>query len=246
MLDRRAFLQNVGVGVAAFGLGLGLGRSHLHDIPATRTVLHAFLPAREEAIADAVRAFLAAAPAALPVPALDVSPRWRAAVATGLGDRVADMRRGDPRALNLQIADLAQPIPADLLVQIGGRVLDPGSQFSADLLALRRRYHAQEATLVFTACLDVRDDPRGADRVLVVETERGLQDRIVLTGAPRQLVLHGPAGRTVVAFAADGARVTETCCRHRTCQLQGTVRAAGDLIACAPNRIILRVESASA
>jgi hypothetical protein len=38
--------------------------------------------------------------------------------------------------------------------------------------------------------------------------------------------------------------VVSASCRHATCRLQGAVTRPGELIACAPNRIVLRVETA--
>ena len=84
----------------------------------------------------------------------------------------------------------------------------------------------------------------GTNRVLVIETEGGEHDRIALDGAARRLDLDGPAGKTGIVLDAAGARVVSASCRHATCRRQGAVSRPGELIACAPNRLVLRVETA--
>lgn len=243
MLNRRAFLQSALLGTGAFGLGLKLGLgSRVGAGP--RLVLHGFLPDDEATVRAAVSAFLAAAPGQLPAPSLDVTPRLRGAVAGGLRERMTDYERDTGRTLSVQVGDLAGGGNADLLLQDAGRILDPASEFGRELLALRRSLQGRPAAVVFTARLEDRAATTGGGCILVVENERGLQERIALQGTARELTLVGPVGRTVVEFGEQGVRVRETSCRHRRCQLQGMATRAGEVIACAPNRLLLRVESA--
>lgn len=244
MLNRRAFLQSALFGGAAFGLGLKLGLGGGRTGGGSRLVLHGFLPADGDVVDQAVRAFLAAAPGRLPAPVLDVTPRLRGDVAAALRGRAGDFVRNDERVLSLQVTDLGAATGADVLVQDGGRILDPVSGFGHELLALRAALQGRTAAVVLTARLEERGEPTGRGRVLVVEDERGPQERIALAGATRSLELGGPAGRTEVEFGEDGVRVSRASCRHATCRLQGTATRAGELIACAPNRLLLRVESA--
>lgn len=244
MLNRRAFLQSALLGGAAFGLGLKLGLGGHRQDGGSRMVLHGFLPADGDLVGQAVRAFLEAAPGRLPAPVLDVTPRLRGDVATALRERAADFVRGDGRVLSLQVSDLTVAAGADVLLQDDGRILDPAVGFGRGLLELRTALKDRTATVALTARLENRGEPTGRGRVLVVEDERGLQERIALAGAMRSLELGGPAGRTRVEFGEDGVRVSRASCRHRTCQLQGAATRAGELIACAPNRLLLRVESA--
>jgi hypothetical protein len=244
MLNRRAFLQSALLGGAAFGFGLKLGLGGHRQDGGSRLVLHGFLPADGDVVGEAVRAFLAAAPGRLPAPVLDVMPRLRGDVAAALRGRAGDFVRNDERVLSLQVTDLCAATGADVLVQDGGRILDPAGEFGRELLALRTALQGRTAAVALTARLETRGEPTGQGRVLVVEDERGLQERIALAGAPRSLELGGPAGRTLVEFGQDGVRVRRASCRHATCRLQGAATRAGELIACAPNRLLLRVESA--
>lgn len=80
------------------------------------------------------------------------------------------------------------------------------------------------------------------------------------TGGASRVTITGPAGETVVSlsedsvYEIDGARgavtvtvedgavsVTESDCPDHTCIRTGPVRAPGSVIACVPNRVIVRV-----
>jgi hypothetical protein len=56
------------------------------------------------------------------------------------------------------------------------------------------------------------------------------------------LVLHGPAGKTLVELKDGAVRVRESDCRDKLCVNFGPARHGGDWIACLPNRVFIRVE----
>jgi hypothetical protein len=58
---------------------------------------------------------------------------------------------------------------------------------------------------------------------------------------PRTVTFTGPVGETVLAIADGGARIVASSCPHHICQASGTVRRSGQLLACIPNRLLLRV-----
>ncbi len=73
--------------------------------------------------------------------------------------------------------------------------------------------------------------------------------RIVFTaplGADRTFSLQGPLGETIVALRGGAARILDSPCVHKVCMGMGEVGRSGDLLACVPNRIILRIEGGSA
>jgi len=243
MIDRRSFLKSALLGGAAYSAGLKLG-DVLDPVGQGRVVLHGFVPADEAAVRSVLDAFLALDGGRIPVPIVDALPAWRRAVAGSLQQGAERYVRGGGRRLTVQVASLEQTLPADLLLQQEGRVLDPASGFGQRLLTLREDLRGREAMVAVSCRLEDRPDALAGERVLVIENENGEHDRVALDGATRRIELTGPAGKTSVLLDADGARVTGASCRHATCRLQGVVSRPGELIACAPNRVVLRVETA--
>ena len=242
MIDRRSFLKNALLGGAAFGAGLKLGGA-FETSAGGRVVLHGFVPADETAVRGVLDAFLALDAGRLPAPQVDAPPAWRRAVAGSLQQAADRYSRGGDRQFTVQVTRLDESLPADLMLQQEGRVLDPNSAFGRQLLEQRDRLHGQRAAVAVSCRLEARPDALAGQRVLVIENENGEQDRVALDGATRRLDLKGPAGTTGVLLDADGARVVSASCRHATCRLQGAVARPGELIACAPNRLVLRVET---
>ena len=58
----------------------------------------------------------------------------------------------------------------------------------------------------------------------------------------RTLELEGPLGMTRVAIAAGEVSVTDSPCPRKICIALGTVHRSGDLLACVPNQIVVRIE----
>jgi len=243
MLNRRDFLKTAVIGTAAFGAGLKLDEVG-RKTGGPRVVLHGFVPADETAIRDVLGAFLALAGERLPAPAVDAPAAWRPAVAGALRAGADRYERGGDRVFSVQLGALDQPLPADVLLQQGSLVLDPARGFDRGLLGLRERLRGREARIAVSCRLEPRPGALALDRVLVGETERGGQARLALHGARRRLDLAGPTGRLTVAVDDGGVRVVESSCRHATCRRQGAIARPGELIACAPNRVVLRIETA--
>ena len=53
--------------------------------------------------------------------------------------------------------------------------------------------------------------------------------------------IEGPLGPTEVAFNSEGAWVNAATCPQRFCMAMGTIARAGEVIACVPNRLLIRV-----
>lgn len=245
MIDRRSFLKTAVLGGAAFGAGLKLGDSlDARRSAGRRIVLHGFLPADEALVGATLDAFLALDSGRLPAPILDAAGAWRAAAAGALRRGADRYGRDSRRLFAVQVTALDEPLPADLMLQEGSLVLDPGAGFGAGLLRLRGRIQGRRAQVLVSCRLEPRGSQLGAGRVLVVETENGVQERIVMDDRARSFALHGPAGRTDVVMDERGVRVAAASCRHATCRRQGAIDRPGELIACAPNRLVLRVETA--
>jgi hypothetical protein len=54
--------------------------------------------------------------------------------------------------------------------------------------------------------------------------------------------LDGPLGTTHLVIDAKGAYVTGSPCPRKVCMSMGPARRSGDLLACVPNRIMVRIE----
>ena len=82
--------------------------------------------------------------------------------------------------------------------------------------------------------------PRMEGERVVVE-----RDGKVLYTAPldeaREALLPGPLGDTRLAIREGKVCVLEASCPHKVCMGMGEIGRAGELLACVPNRLVIRI-----
>jgi hypothetical protein len=82
---------------------------------------------------------------------------------------------------------------------------------------------------------------------------QGLGERVVVSSgaqirfvAPldqdQQFELSGPLGMTRLQIGGGGVRVLSSPCPKKICIGMGEARHSGDLLACVPNRLVIRIE----
>lgn len=251
MISRRSFLKLSGLATVVAGAGFGTG-SMLGSgsaMSGRRFAMHGFVPDDDRAVADFLRFFSSELPAVKAAPAISADSRWQRVITASLrsGTRSVGPDHGSGR-VSVRMVRIGQPVPGDILVSDDRkRIYDPAGDFSLGLQSLRSTMQSAEARYMISAEY-VEETPLASlfasSRVLVIENERGIVDRIALDGQRRRLDVDGRLGRTGLTVSADGAHVHSASCRHGLCRGAGVARRPGDVIACAPNRILLRVENA--
>lgn len=64
-------------------------------------------------------------------------------------------------------------------------------------------------------------------------------------GLAQVFVVEGPLGQSRVEIAGGQARIAASPCPEQRCVRQGWIRRQGEIAACLPNRVVLRVEGAA-
>jgi len=82
--------------------------------------------------------------------------------------------------------------------------------------------------------------PRGTR---VVVTSNGQTCFIAPLDQPRSVDIEGPLGLTHLVIDNLGAQITSSPCPHKICINMGPVKRSGELLACVPNRIVVRIDS---
>lgn len=82
--------------------------------------------------------------------------------------------------------------------------------------------------------------PRGTR---VVVTSDGQTRFTAPLDQPRSFDIEGPLGPTHLVIDAQGVRITSSPCPRKICMTMGPARHSGDLLACVPNRILVRIDN---
>jgi hypothetical protein len=248
MISRRSFLKLSALTVAAAGAGFGTGSMFKQGEP-RRFAMYGFVPDDERAVEEFLRLFVAELPSGAAAPVIRADKRWSGVIRSALRKHSlsAGLEQGSGRVY-VRLIPLGQAAPGDVLVADDRkRIHDPAGDFSTALHGLRSLLKGTEACCMMSA--EYVEEPAFASlfssgRVLVVENDHGVVDRIPFDGRSRRLEIRGAQGNTGVSITAAGAHVHGASCRHGLCRRAGIASQPGDVIACAPNRVLLRVERA--
>lgn len=249
MISRRSFLKLSGLAIASAGAGFGAGSVLRGSGDARRFAMYGFVPDDDRAVRDFLRIFSAEIPSGASAPLITADARWTAVIRGALRSSThsAGSAQGSGR-VRVRLERAGQPVPGDVLVSDDRRrIYDPSGDFSTALHSLRLGLKGGEARYMISA--EYVEEAQLAsllatDRVLVVESDRGTVDRIAFDGRGRRFDVRGARGITGVTITAAGAYVHSASCRHELCRAAGVAVRPGDVIACAPNRVLLRVEQA--
>lgn len=248
MISRRSFLKLSGLAAVATGAGFGTG-SMLADGESRRFAMHAFVPDDDSLVRDLLHMFAAELPSGRGLPVIDADMHWSGVIRSALRQKTFSMGSDQGSGqVRVRMQPLGDPIRGDiLLTDDRKRIYDPNSDFTATLQALRGSLKAGEARYMISAEYTetaLLSSLFSSGNVLVVENDRGIIDRITLNGRDRRFDVTGAQGRTGVTISDAGVHVHEASCQHGLCRNAGLASRPGDVIACAPNRVLLRIERA--
>ncbi|MBR9978698.1 MAG: NusG domain II-containing protein [Bacteroidetes bacterium] len=248
MISRRSFLKLSGLAAVATGAGFGTG-SILADGESRRFAMHAFVPDDDRLVRDMLHMFAAELPSGYGMPVIDADTHWSGVIRSALRRNTLSMGSDHGSGqVRVRMQPLGDPIRGDiLLTDDRKRIYDPKGDFTTALQTLRSSLKAGEARYMISAEYmetAMLSSLFSSGSVLVVENDRGIIDRITLSGRNRRLDVTGAQGRTGVTITDAGVHVHEASCRHGLCRNAGVASRPGDVIACAPNRVLLRIERA--
>ena len=248
MMNRRSFLKISGLTAAALGTGYSTGR--LLDADGNKCFsLHGFLPDDAATLREAIARFTSA----LPASALDAQPvimadaAHAAIVSQAMGSRHTGRGQSGSGVLQIQINRLSHSVRGDIVVGNERRaILAPETDYIPAFAQLREKVRGRDAALMLSASFHERSVLSGlfGRSHAVIENERGEYDRIALDGRRTVIEVPGPVGRTGRSIEHGRAHVHSSTCRHSLCRNAGFASREGDVIACAPNRVLVSIVQA--
>ena len=96
-------------------------------------------------------------------------------------------------------------------------------------------------SLAVTAALILLQLGRAPGSTVVAEVDGKVVFTAPLDGA-RRVALNGPLGNTELQIAAGEARILASPCPNKICIGMGAVSRSNELLACVPNRLLVRIE----
>jgi hypothetical protein len=240
MLSRRNFLKLSGLGAVAVGSGFGAGKL----VQNSKTEIYrvqAFLPDVESAseltkiISRKVK--------------FSGMPVFNGELKNLLAKNYSQENYNEATAkMTFRIEKLENNFNGDILVSDNRiSIYDPVEDFNGSLLQLRSVVRNRKANYIFSA--EYRNENifasllNNGKKVAVIENESGIFDQISLSESYKKILIKGPSGSTSLVMDNGSVHINSSCCRNGICSKSGRISEPNELIACAPNKILIRIES---
>ena len=140
-----------------------------------------------------------------------------------------------------------EPVDSDILITDNlHSIYSLEKDFSPLLTAFRKQIQNKKAGYFFSAeyverkLFDAFFDT--GKKFAVIKNENRLVDKVSLNRKPTDINLNGSRGNTIITVGDGSAFVKSSSCRHKLCEHAGQAFSLGDVIACAPNKVLIKIE----
>lgn len=243
MISRRNFLKIAGLTSVALGAGYTTGKLTGNSKTINYTV-HGFIPLDEQVIANLVSSFKNKVKSNSEPVIISDSKIGEIINRFDLNSRKENFTNSG--SITYRLKRLDKQIDSDIIVSDADNSVYSLDDLSSAFENIRTGLKNRKADFLFTAEYTETDFLssifKSGSKEVVIENEKGLVDRISLDKSYKNILIDGPQGKTGIKIENGIAQVHTSTCRHGICK-HTIASSVGNIIACAPNKILVRIES---
>ncbi|QQS36192.1 MAG: NusG domain II-containing protein [Ignavibacteriales bacterium] len=244
MISRRNFFKIAGLSTVAFGAGITAGKLS-NNTKSTYYSIHGFIPADEQILSKIISSFRNKIKSNSE-PVLMADSKFNAIInKIDLSSRKEIF--SDKGIVTYRIKRLEDEIDSDLIFSDSNNSVFSIDDLNFTLFNLRNEIKNLKAEYLFTAEYKESDFfsslMNSGKKELLIENEKGLLDRISLEKNYKNISVDGLIGKTGLTLRDGIVRVHSSSCKNGICK-HSIAAAEGDVIACAPNKLLVRVVTA--
>jgi hypothetical protein len=241
MISRRNFLKIAGLSTVAVGAGFTTGKL-IGDKKSVYYAVHGFIPANEQLISQLVAAFKNKIKSnSNPIVIADSKI---GEVINRFDTQYRNNSFSNSGNITYRLKRLDKQVDSDIIISDDNNSVYSLNDLNYSLTNLRSELKNRKAEFFFTAEYKETDLLSSLfnsnKKEVVVENETGLVERISLDRNYNNILIDGPQGKTGLKIENGIAQVHTSTCRHEICK-HSIASAAGNIIACAPNKILIKV-----
>lgn len=241
MISRRNFLKLAGLSTLALGSGYLTGKLTQTSKPVFYSI-HGFIPEDEQIVRKILAAFKNKVKSNSE--ALTLSDSKFGEVITRLDREFYNSNYNSKGKIIYSLSRLGKPIDADIIISDNNNTVLSLDDFSSNLFNLRNELRGRKANYILTA--EYREEDflsslfKSTKKEIVIENEKGTAEKISSTKNYKNILVSGTQGKTEIEINNGIVRVLSSACRHEICK-QTIARKTGDFIACAPNKVLIKL-----
>jgi len=241
MISRRNFLKIAGLTSVALGAGYTSGKLTGNSKSINYSV-YGFIPADEKVMTNIVSAFKNKIKSN--TEAVVISDSKFGEIINRLDLKSRKENFSNSGSITYRIKRLERQVDSDIIVSDANIAVYSIDDLTSVFEHIRSDIKNRKADYFFTAEYSETDFLssifKSNKKEVVIESEKGLVERISLDQNYKNIVIDGPQGKTGIKIENGVAQVHTSTCRHGICK-HTVASGVGNIIACAPNKVIVKV-----
>lgn len=241
MISRRNFLKLAGLSTVALGAGYTTGKLTQTTKPVHYSI-HGFIPDDEEVIRNLVTAFKHKVKSS--AEGVVMSDSKLGEVINRFDLSLRNSSYDNKGEVTYTLKRLSKLIDSDIIASDLNNAVYSLDDLNLLLYNVRHEIKGRKAKYVFTAEYKEMNLLsrlyNGDEKKVIIENEKGIFEEISLDKKYNNIFVNGVNGKTGIEINSGVVRVHSSSCRHEICK-QSMAHNSGDIIACAPNKVLVRV-----
>ena len=244
MITRKKFIKLSSISALAIGSGFTAGKL-LGNPENHHYSVYCFLPSDEKLITEVVRVFAATVKSnSTPIINADDDYKFMLQKLVMKHKQTSFSNSG---SVSYSVKPLNKHVNSDIIVSDTNKsIYSLKNDFTDELMTIRSILYGTEAKIFFTAVYRQSNILSSLfssnQKQILVENENGTVDIIPINSSYKNITIDGPQGKTEIEINNGLVKVTKSTCRHKLCEKFQYASNVGDVIACAPNKVLIRIE----
>lgn len=241
MINRREFLKLSGMASAALAGGFSAGKLFNETIPEFNFA--ALIPAEEYSIKSALDIFYNKIQLSSK-PFIDADKQAAKIINRSVlhASKIYSWKNAD---VFIKAVPINSPANGDILLSSRKENIVNPENYSDKLNLFRSYLKNKKADFLLTAeCKKSSFFSFSENKSAVIENESGVYEKINLNSEYKKIIIPGRNGKVTGSIKEGRVKIVSAPCRHKICMQINNAANAGDYIACAPNKILIRIENA--
>jgi hypothetical protein len=244
MITRKKFIKLSSISALAVGSGFTAGKL-LGKAENQHYSVYCFLPSDEKLITEVVRVFTATVKSnSKPIINADDDHKFMLQKFMRKYKQTSFSNSG---SISYSVKPLNKHVNSDIIVSDTNKsIYSLKNDFTDELMTIRSMLYGTEAKIFFAAVYRQSNILSSLfpsnQKEIVIENENGVFDKIPLNSTYKNVKVDGPQGETEIEINNGVVKVTKSTCRHKLCERSRYAANVGDVIACAPNKVLIKIE----
>ena len=244
MITRKKFIKLSSISALAIGSGFTAGKL-LGNPENQHYSVYCFLPSDEKLIAEVVRVFAATVKSnSTPIINADDDYKFMLQKLVMKHKQTSFSNSG---SVSYSVKPLNKHVNSDIILSDTNKsIYSLKNDFTDELMTIRSLLNGTEAKIFFAATYKQSNIFSSLfssnQKEIVIENNYGTFDKIPLNSSYKNINVDGPQGETEIEINNGVVKVTRSTCGHKLCEKSRYAANVGDVIACAPNKVLIRIE----